>query len=397
MKKVFLLALISVMVSGSFAQGCLGDVWQSLQNNKIMEAKKKIDECMPGNEESAKAWLYKGNVYLRIHNQDDERLKKNPAYVSKNPDAILTAYESFYKALEINPKLDAVDGLLSATEGQVLCGETIYKRGIAANQANDSINAEKYFRIAVKCFNLDPAYKQYLGWVYNDLAIVTKKLKGDTAYKEILEEAVNANTDRVQIYLALFQIYQNENDAEKCSSLIKKGKKYVAPKDQTNIYFMELSYWSSIGDTTNLNITVNDISKKFDTVPAIISEAATYLIDAKQYSKASELLNKSLLLKPNDFTLNNMMAYCYYMRANDFISTRNQAIKDRNYELANEYKTKQDSCLNTAHDWAEKAYQINPRDLGNAKILKQLKLQLAKEVPAELNAIIQELSPAKPE
>ena len=47
------------------------------------------------------------------------------------------------------------------------------------------------------------------------------------------------------------------------------------------------------------------------------------------------------------------------------------------------------TLMNTAHDWAQKAFDIEPDHLQNAKMLKQLKLQLAKEVPAELNAVIE--------
>lgn len=393
MKKLFLLALIGVLVSSSYAQSCLGDVWQSLQNHKIMEAKKKIDECMVGNEQSAKAWLYKGNVYLSVFNQDEERLKKNPEYVSKNPDAIWVAYESFYKALVINKDIAGEDGLISAKEGQLLCGKPFYERGIAAKDAKDYPNAEKLLRAAIRCFNLDDGYKKYLGYLYYDLANVTLELKGEEAYKEILEEAYKANTDRVQIYHLLYQIYSNEKDSVKCGALIKKAKKNVAEKDQTSIFVLELSYWANIGDTTNLYKTVAEIGTKFDSIPAIITDAATYLIDAKQFEKATELTQKGLEKNPNDFSLNSIMAYCYYKETNEFIKLGNAAVMAQDFELANHYKTLKDSCLMKAHDWAEKAYQIQPRDFSNASMLKQLKLQLMKEVPAELNAIIEETKP----
>lgn len=393
MKKVFLFALISVLVSGSFAQGCLNDVWQSIQNKRIMEAKKKIDACMVGNEEFAKAWLYKGNVYLSVYNQDIQRLQKNKDYVSKTPNAIWVAYESFYKALELNNKLGAVDGLIDAREGQILCGKPIYDMGIAAKDAKKYADAEKYFRAAIKCFGLENAYKQYVGYLYLDLANVVKEQRGEAEYREILEEAVNSNTDRVQIYIILYQYYQKEKNNEMCANIISKGKKNVSPESKSNIYLMELGYLSAIGDTAKLEKVIADISKKFDTVPATIVEAANYLVEGKQYAKAISILDTSILRKPNDFSLCNMKAYTYFMQATEIIRLRNEAVKERNYDLGNQYKAQQDECIANAHEWAEKAYQIKPKDLNNAMILRQLKLQLGKEVPAELNAIIEELSP----
>ena len=51
--------------------------------------------------------------------------------------------------------------------------------------------------------------------------------------------------------------------------------------------------------------------------------------------------------------------------------------------------------LNKAHEWAQKAFDIEPDHLQNAKMLKQLKLQLGKEVPAEVNAIIEKYNTPK--
>ena len=44
MKKVILFAVIAAFIGTSYGQACLQDVWMSMQNKKIMEAKKKIDE-----------------------------------------------------------------------------------------------------------------------------------------------------------------------------------------------------------------------------------------------------------------------------------------------------------------------------------------------------------------
>ena len=121
----------------------------------------------------------------------------------------------------------------------------------------------------------------------------------------------------------------------------------------------------------------------------IMANAANYLLNAGMFDKAEQVLNRGLEKKPNDFSLNNMMAYGTFLRVNDIIKLRNQAISERQYELANQYKEQQDALMNTAHDWAQKAFDIDPDHLQNAKMLKQLKLQLGKEVPAELNAVIE--------
>ena len=43
----------------------------------------------------------------------------------------------------------------------------------------------------------------------------------------------------------------------------------------------------------------------------------------------------------------------------------------------------------TAHDWCEKAYNIKKDEKQNAMMLYQLKLQLGKDVPAELKEFVE--------
>ena len=142
MKKLFLAALVSILAISLNAQN-VNDVWLLLQNNNVAGAQKKIEECMAVSsyQNDATAWLYRGNVYLRIYDRDNERVKKNPEYVTRFPDAIFTAYESFYKAMEINPKMEPINGLVSPKDGQLTCGSEMYTIGYNAYVAKDFAKA----------------------------------------------------------------------------------------------------------------------------------------------------------------------------------------------------------------------------------------------------------------
>ena len=392
MKKVILFAVVAAFIGTSYGQSCLQDVWMSMQNKKIMEAKKKIDECMVGNEGSAKAWLYKGNVYLRVYDQDNERLKKNPAYVSKTPDALWIAYESFYKSMQIDVNVHD-DGVIDPSEGQRICADPLKAIGMDAWKAKDYDKADKYLRAAIKCYEASGS-KQSAGISYYNLASVAYDKGGEAAQLEVLDEAIKANTNFVDIYTIAYDLYSKEKNLEKCKEIVSKGKKNVNERFIVYIHLLDLSYNAEIKDSAKVDKAIERIFKN-DTMADIMANAANYLLNAGMYDKAETVLTRGLEKKPNDFSLNNMMAYGTFLRVNDIIKLRNQAVSDRNYELANEYKAQQDALMNTAHDWAQKAFEIEPDHLQNAKMLKQLKLQLSKEVPAELNAVIEKYTQPK--
>ena len=205
MKKVILFAVIAAFLGTSYGQSCLQDVWLSMQNKKIMAAKKQIDECMVGNEGSAKAWLYKGNVYLRVYDQDNERLKTNPAYVSKTPDALWIAYESFYKSMQIDVNVSD-DSVIDPKEGQRICADPLMAIGIEAWKAKDLDKADKYIRAGIKCYEASGS-KKSAGLGYYDLASVAYEKGGKEAQLAVLDEAIKANVGLVEIYTTAYEMY----------------------------------------------------------------------------------------------------------------------------------------------------------------------------------------------
>lgn len=387
MKRLVALAILCTMAMGSFAQN-VNDVWLLLQNGNIPGAKKKIEECMPSNQNNAMAWLYRGNVYMQIYDRDQSRLEKNPSYISKDPEAAFIAYESFFKALELDPKIKekTPGGLVEPTFGQITMGGPIYNMGVAAYKAKDVEKAEKYFRAAVKCFNLDPAYKEYAGSCYYQLAIIKQNDK--EAYKEVLDEAVNAKTNLSLLYQLAYDYYDKANDMEQCGKILSTAKKNVKKTDITDIYALELGYASKIKDTARFEKAIKKAAD-FDSIPEFVATCATYLVNAKEFNKADTLLSNALVKNPENYELNNMMGYTYFMYADDCRKMADAAVKEHNYDLSGKYKTQERELMATAHDWCEKAYNIKKDEKQNAMMLYQLKLQLGKDVPAELKEFVE--------
>ncbi|MDR2868749.1 MAG: hypothetical protein LBV46_04325 [Bacteroidales bacterium] len=99
--------LLLVFADAIFAQQCVTDAWNNLMQEKVIPAKKKIDECFLAEQNNADVWLMRGNVYYFLFKWESGRMQKNSTYVRLYPDAILIADESFKKALSLNKDVQA--------------------------------------------------------------------------------------------------------------------------------------------------------------------------------------------------------------------------------------------------------------------------------------------------
>lgn len=386
MKKLIVLSLLCIFACTSYAQN-VEDVWLLLKNGNTPAAKKKIDECMPTNQDNPRAWLYRGNAYLMVYIRDEKRKEADASYVSKTPDAIYIAYESFYRSMELNGEL-VIEGILNATDGQKSCGGPLYNLGYAAYQNNDYDNTVKYLNAAIKCMQIsgDRESKGYIGDGYFFLYDITQKQKGADAALEVLDRGVKAQTGVPVVYQLAYDAYSKRQNWEKCDQILKTAKKDVPAKELGSIYTLELNYASATNDTARFNKAMLKVQENVDN-EELVSEAAGYLTDGGKYEEAIELLTKCGEKNPNSFTVFSQMAYVYSSQSNIYVELANTAVNNGEYDKATQYRNEQTECFNKAHDWCEKAFQVNPKDVRNAMMLKQLKLYTGKEVPAELEEV----------
>lgn len=389
MKKLILLAFLGITTGTLFAQSCINDVSMYLINGQVGKARKTIDECLPGNENDAMVWLYRGNVYLRTYDNEVERSKKDPNFVKRYPDAVWTAYESFLKAVSLDPKVKPSGNLLDPITGQILCGGQLYAMGETAMKKNKPEEAYKYFNAAAKCFKLDkqnPNLKSDLGLIYANLADLARSLGDKEGYKKALLEGVNAGGDLAYLYTSLYDVYKAEKDTVNCGKIITKGKANVPAKDAADIYATELDYFAMTGQIDELNAACDKLGEQYANQPAVLNMIANYLNNSNQFEKAEIFIKKGLEQAPNDFDLNQQMGYRYFFEALKYQTLIEEAQKNREWDKMKELRETETAIAEKAHEWVEKAYNINPEDRQNNIMFQQLKVKLRKEVPAELKA-----------
>lgn len=385
MKKL-MLTLIGLFVSTTlFSQTCIIDAWQCLQNNQAPKAKNFIETCLQNNPDNADVWLMRGNVYLQLYNYDDTKLRKDPNYKVRYPDAVWTANESFVKALQLNSKVEPREKMFSAVYGQSLCAAPLFELGVQAFNSKDYASAEKYFNTASTDFMLgrdtvDASKACYL------LAVVYSAQQDQANAKKALIKAVNYKSTSKDVYLALHDIYMSEKDTLNRGKVINKALQVVPAKDLDEIYLLQMSYYADLGQMDKLVPFCEKLIAENPDSVTMISNCANYLSNGGAYAKAEEVLKTALVKFPNDFNLNKQMGYRYFMEAVDNGKLQDVAMAAKDYAKVNQLKAEEKAILQNAHDWVAKAYAINGNDQKNNIMLQQLKVKLLLPVPDDLKA-----------
>lgn len=394
MKKLFVLAVIAIMAIGSAYSQSLDDVWMNLKNKQIGKARKVMDAVMVGNEQNAQAWLMKGNTYLQVYQQDQERLAKDPSYVSRTPDAIIIANEAFYQAISLDGKIVPMTGMLGPIEGQALCADPVYAMAEKAMNSGDNENAIKYFNLAARDFKAAKSNVN-AGISYYQVATLYKAAGDKANYKTMLNEAVKLNFPDPVVYLDLYDLYKEEKDTVACGKILKTALKVLPEDKQADIEAAELDYFAMTGQIDKLNSTCDAMAVKYEKSAPVLALIANHLVNNAQYEKAEGVINKGLAVaqKSEDIAeLNFQMASRYFFEAvaNDKMQEEIMKSKEGSYmeraEKVNALKDAQKPILEKAHAWSEKVYQLNPNDRNNNEMLQQIKMKLMLPVPDELKA-----------
>jgi tetratricopeptide (TPR) repeat protein len=391
MKKLFVLAAIAIMAIGSAYSQSLEDVWMNLRNKQIGKARKVMDAAMVGNEQNAQAWLMKGNTYLQVYQQDQERLAKDPSYVSRTPDAIVIANEAFYQAITLDGNIVPMTGMIGPIDGQALCADPVYTMAQTTADKGDLENAIKYYNLAARDFKAAKSNVN-AGIAYYEVAQLYKKT-GDVAnYKNMLNEVVKLRFPDPAVYLDLYDLYKEEKDTVNCGKILKTALKAVKEENRADIEAAELDYFAMTGQIDKLNSTCDMMAEKYEKSAPVLALIANHLVNNGQYEKAEAVINKGLAVDPNNADLNFQMASRYFFEAlaNQDLQDQTMKSKEGSYmeraEKVNALKEAQKTILQNAHTWSEKAYNLNPNDANNNVMLSQIKVKLLLPVPDELKA-----------
>jgi len=391
MKKTFIFTIL-VLFAGQLViaqPACIKDVVYTLVSLKeVPRARKMMEEqCFPGNESSPDAWLVRANVLIQLHEYELERNKKDPKYSIRWPDAIVTANESFYKALELRPEIKAPLGLLDPKDGQLLSAHPISELAAQAMDRKDYAEAIRLLNLVIRSYKVDPkGYALYLAYAYLDLANSYRAMGDEANYKRILLDAAKLNVALPDIYLNLYDIYKQEKDTVKSGEILAQARKVIPDDLAIDVKGYELDYFAMIGDTGKLKEAALKMFEQYKDNPAVINIVAGHLVNNREYLLAEEVINAGLAIVPNDFDLTQQMAFRFYFEAIDWDNIKEAKLNERPRKFieAEAALQKANEILETALVWVEKAYNINNEDIQNNIMYLRILVRLQHPIPEGL-------------
>lgn len=388
--KKWMLVIVALFVSVSaFSQSCLDDVWQCLRNKQVPKAKKFMESCMASNPDNAAVWLMQANVNVQLYTYDIERMTNDPSLSPRYPNALEDAYLAFQKAMELDPKVEPKTGMLGAKEGQQLLADAFNAKAAAAHKNKKYDEALKNYGYAAKCYELGKK-KENAAVVYYYTALLYNDMKDNANFEKMMMKAIEANPKiDAGAYIELYYIYKDRNDTVKCAELLAKAEKNFTGDQAVALYEPQMDYYAMTG---NMEKLMEICDKAIATGNAnLVPICATYLSNAKSYAKAEQILRAALENKPNDFPLLKQMGYRYALEYYDLMDQRKKAMDSRQYDEANRIyqSAERKAAMENAHEWCEKAYQVDPDNLENNLILREMKVLLGLPANPELNAKIQ--------
>ena len=389
MKKIFTFSLLILFIMGASGQKpSLTKAYNLYYDKDFVKAKEAIDLCTQDEKLSPKAqtWLYKGNIYFYLANQEYGEKQKNSNYIIQFPDAPIEAYNAFAKAEEINKAVEAYE-MFGPSEGRSKLYALLLIRGVDQIIANDLANAKNTLEKSVTSYEMVPPSVSLKGEPYYyyayTLDLLNQKEEARINYDKALKDgSVNSN-----VYARLIDLYKKENNKAKVLELINLGKRNI-PEDPS-ILLAEVDYYYWIENFEKGHQLITKLPASVYSNPDAIVNVANFYINDNNYFTADSLLKKAYQLNPHNFVVVYNLGYCnlklYEIK---FLESNDLAIKGYKDKstIAN---TLADNYLTEAEKYFEFALDIEPKDL---KILEQLKEIYARKQSPKYDAIIQRIN-----
>lgn len=406
MKKISLiLATLFIALSGLIAQdakivlkNATKEISKSLSidsidHERLRDALYDLDIALkdPVLGASADTWYEKGKAYNKIAEAEMKIKVLNPSYQLKYPQAGITAYEAFIKAMELATKGGQIkDALAGLTETE----NHINNVGITYFQENNYKDAFYQFSKSLEIYEILSANKKASRLDDENLRMEQIFYTAATGFygkvgKDALpyfEQLYQANYDNPLVYQALFEIKEEMGDANAVKYLEEGRIKYP---DETSLLFSEINYYLRYNQ---LDVLIDKLKLAIEAEPYNISVYATLgnVYDqlmqreraAGNIDKSSEYFNmafdyyfQALNIDPNNFDVNYSLGALYYNKAASLIGELNKLSDDYSKEGTKKYNALQkemDELFDQGLPYFKKAESINPNDINTLVALREI-------------------------
>ena len=364
MKKLVLFTFAVLSINIAFSQSTkVVSAYNYLRNGQLDKAKLNIDDAIANDQtrSQAKTWFYRGNIYLSIHGT------KEPKYKALDTNALQVAYDSYQKALELEPDITK-DELMPSKPmvGLLIIGEQYYNQGV-------EFYNKKQFDKAMAKFDQTRKINGIFGTKDStatfNAALCAIQLKDNAKAKTYMEELVKMNYKQPLIYSQLSNIYKIEGDTNKAAITIGKGRK-VFPTD-LNLIISEINLYLAKGMTKEAQELLDLAVSQDPTNPTLHFAVGANMDEFGNFTQAEKSYLKAIELKADYFDAYYNLGALYVNTAASIMDTANKLpiTETAKYDAL---KAKADALLDKALPALETAEKLNPNDYNTLITLKQL-------------------------
>lgn len=358
MKKLLLAAILLLGTQQIMAQN--QKVQSAILYNRHGELDKAlaaIEEAVnnPKTSESAKAWYYRGEIYLGIFGSE--------AYASLSKDPLASALESYVRSLKLDTKNDfAEDSRRKIASAKA----NIYNRGVEAYMKKELVKALGDFETLL---SYDPGDTSIL---FN-AALTAERLNDNKKAAGFFNKLLEQNYKKPAIYQTLALISKEEKDTAKAIEYLALGRKEFPNEvgliiDELNIYLVQGRQKEVI---QNLDAAI-----KLDPTNATLYFALGTAYDQlKDKEKAAVNYQKAIDNKPNYFDAYYNLGALYFNEGAELANEANKIPFNQQKKYEEALKKAKD-VFEKARPFLEKAHEIDAKDANTMASLQQLYAQL---------------------
>ncbi|MBR3467526.1 MAG: hypothetical protein IKH15_09940 [Bacteroidales bacterium] len=390
-KHLLLIVNILLLVSLSAQKPSLTKAYNFYYDKDYDKAKEQIDLCAADEKLSVKAqtWLYKGNIELLLANREYNEKQKDENYQIRYPNAPVEAYDAFQKALELNPKVEALD-MMGAQEALKQLYPYLLVRGVDQLIAKDYTGAETTLRKAVESYEMAPPQYPMNGELYYYYAYTLESLGKKDEMMRYYQKAIDDGSQNPYVFGKLIDQYKADNDRANIEKTLAMAKAKNPDNMSVKLLEIDYAYWS--GDSVKAKRLVDQIDPQVLKTSDEMVNVANFYIKEKRYEEADRLLARANRIDPNNFVILYNLGVCNYSFSEYYFNRQNQlAVQQGDKTEIETAKELSERYLASAADYFEQARRLQPDDVNLLNTLRAIYVRQQSPKADEIDALIKQL------
>lgn len=392
MKRIFILLTLCGILLGVHAQkASLTKAYNFYYDKDFVKAKEMIDLCVLDEKLSNKAqtWLYKGNIYYFLANNEYTAKQKDGQYQILYPNAPVEAYDAFTKSKELNPNMEAMD-MFTAKEALKQLYPLLLVRGVDQLIAKDYDGAKTTFEKGITSYEMDKPQYPMNGDLYYYYAYTLEAMGNGQDLKPIYQKAIDDGSTVPYVFIRMLEAYKADNDKTMAKSVLESAKTKL-PADMS-VKMAEIDYYFWMNDSVKAAELLNGISPSSLKNEDEMVNLSNFYIKEKKYEEAVELLEKANAMSPGNFVILYNLGVCTYnLSEKQFNEYNRLAVNNANGPETASHKEKSDAYMRQSASYFEQARKIENNDLNLLRTLRAIYARQQSPNYDEIDQIIKNL------